>query len=101
MPPTWVPPARPLPQGDNTALHWAAMRGHVEISRILLKTYVSRGAGEGKEESRPRKHEQRGRGMGRAWDEHVFGNLPRGLCRMHPSCCQDGFARNCYVSVRF
>jgi ankyrin repeat protein len=25
-----------LLQGDNTALHWAAMRGHVEIVRLLL-----------------------------------------------------------------
>lgn len=23
-------------QGDNTALHWAAMRGHVEVVRALL-----------------------------------------------------------------
>lgn len=23
-------------QGDNTALHWAAMRGHVEVVRVLL-----------------------------------------------------------------
>jgi ankyrin repeat protein len=23
-------------QGDNTALHWAAMRGHVEVVRTLL-----------------------------------------------------------------
>ena len=25
-----------LELGDNTALHWAAMRGHVEILNILL-----------------------------------------------------------------
>jgi hypothetical protein len=25
-----------FPQGDNTALHWAAMRGHVEVVRALL-----------------------------------------------------------------
>jgi ankyrin repeat protein len=26
----------PASQGDNTALHWAAMRGHVEVVRALL-----------------------------------------------------------------
>ena len=25
-------------QGDNTALHWAAMRGHVEIVNLLLQS---------------------------------------------------------------
>jgi ankyrin repeat protein len=27
----------PRTQGDNTALHWAAMRGHVEIVKALLE----------------------------------------------------------------
>lgn len=30
-------------QGDNTALHWAAMRGHVEIVAYLLKHAADKG----------------------------------------------------------
>lgn len=29
--------ACPCSQGDNTALHWAAMRGHVEVVQVLLQ----------------------------------------------------------------
>ena len=32
------PSNAPGAQGDNTALHWAAMRGHVEIVNFLLQS---------------------------------------------------------------
>ena len=33
-----APADSPRAQGDNTALHWAAMRGHVEIVNFLLQS---------------------------------------------------------------
>ena len=36
--PTWV-----LVKGDNTPLHWASMRGHVEIVKYLLQHNADRG----------------------------------------------------------
>jgi Ankyrin repeat len=32
----------PCPQGDNTPLHWASMRGHVEIVRLLCERSADR-----------------------------------------------------------
>ena len=29
-------------QGENTALHWSAMRGHVEIVKLLLQKHADR-----------------------------------------------------------
>jgi len=34
----------PTHQGNNTALHWAAMRGHVEVVRALVVAGANRGA---------------------------------------------------------
>lgn len=34
--------AAPPPQGDNCALHWVAMRGHVEIVKFLLQSGADR-----------------------------------------------------------
>jgi hypothetical protein len=34
--------AEGLMQGDNTPLHWAAMRGHVEIVNLLLQRGADR-----------------------------------------------------------
>ena len=34
--------AGPRLQGDNTPLHWAAMRGHVEICNLLLQSGADR-----------------------------------------------------------
>jgi hypothetical protein len=38
------PPTGAPPQGDNTALHWAAMRGHVEVVRALVVAGADRAA---------------------------------------------------------
>lgn len=36
--------AAPRAQGDNTPLHWAAMRGHVEVVRALVVAGANKGA---------------------------------------------------------
>jgi ankyrin repeat protein len=37
-------PSPPSPlQGDNCALHWASMRGHVEIVKFLLQAGADKG----------------------------------------------------------
>ena len=46
-PPRLTPPPPPLPhtahpQGDNCALHWAAMRGHIEVVKFLLQRGADR-----------------------------------------------------------
>lgn len=43
IPPT-APSPCPTPQGDNTALHWASMRGHVEVVRTLVAAGADRAA---------------------------------------------------------
>ena len=64
-------PAPPPVQGDNTALHWAAMRGHVECVTALLK------AGADPHARNKQVREKGGRRGGRGGDVLFFVTPPR------------------------